>query len=72
MTKVGSKYFRYYLVEATNDIKNDMYEYSKYCTKKFGKVTTQQYKRKLVHIFGKLIHLVFYLLNKNQTYASFN
>ncbi len=70
MTKTGNKYLRYYLIEAANSVKNNIPEYNKYYSKKFGEVTTHQHKRALAFTSRKLVRLIFGLLTKNQIYSS--
>lgn len=69
MTKTGNKYLRYYLIEASNSVKNNVLEYKMYYNKKFGEVKTHQHKRALALTSRKFVRLIFGLLTKNQIYS---
>ncbi|NMA50038.1 MAG: IS110 family transposase [Tissierellia bacterium] len=69
MTKTGNRYLRYYLIEATNSVKNNVLEYKVFYNKKFGEVKTHQHKRALALTSRKFVRLIFGLLTKNQIYS---
>jgi len=68
LTKTGSAYLRYYLVEAANSLRVHNEEYKAYYSKKFREVPKHRHKRALVLTARKLIRLVFALLTKKQLY----
>lgn len=70
MTKTGNKYLRYYLIEAANSVKNNVFEYKMFYSKKYGEVTTHNHKRALALTSRKLVRLIFGLLTKNQIYSN--
>jgi len=70
MTKTGNKYLRYYLIEAANSVKNNIYTFNEFYRKKFDEVTTHQHKRALALTSRKFVRLIFGLLTKNQIYSS--
>ncbi|MBP7278808.1 MAG: IS110 family transposase [Sedimentibacter sp.] len=69
MTKTGNKYLRYYLIEATNSVKNHISVFNEFYRKKYDEVTTHQHKRALALTSRKLVRLIFGLLTKNQIYS---
>jgi len=69
LSKAGNTYLRYYLIQATNSVKNHASEYKDFYAKKFAEVKTHQHKRSLALTSRKLIRLIFGLLDKNQLYS---
>jgi len=69
MSKAGNRYLRYYLIEATNSVKNHMPEYNAFFKKKYDEVKTHQYKRALALTSRKFIRLIYGLLAKDQLYS---
>lgn len=70
MTKTGSKYLRFYLIEATQSVINRVPEYRVYYQKKYSEVPKHRHKRALALTSRKFIRLIFALLSKNQLYSS--
>lgn len=70
MSKAGNRYLRYYLIEATNSVKNHVSVYNKFYYKKYDEVKTHQHKRALALTSRKLIRLIFGLLNNDQLFSS--
>lgn len=68
LTKTGSAYLRYYLVEAANSLRMHNEEYKAYYAKKYREVPKHRHKRALVLTARKLVRLVFALLTKKQLY----
>ena len=69
MSKAGNSYLRYYLLEATSNIKLHCPEYREYYSKKYAEVKTHQHKRALALTARKATKLIFGLLAKNQLYS---
>lgn len=69
MSKEGNRYLRYYLIEATNSVKNHNAIYNDFYRKKYAEVTKHQHKRALALTARKLIRLIFGLLDKNQLFS---
>lgn len=68
LTKTGSAYLRYYLVEAANSMRVHNEEYQAYYKKKYREVPKHRHKRALVLTARKLVRLIFALLTKKQLY----
>lgn len=68
LTKTGSNFLRYYLVEAANSLRVHNEEFKAYYNKKYREVPKHRHKRALVLTARKLVRLVFALLTKNQLY----
>ncbi|KWY60726.1 hypothetical protein AS243_13265 [Enterococcus faecium] len=69
LTKQGNRYFRYYLVEADNSVKNYLPEYKAFYQSKYKEVPKHQHKRALVLTARKFTRLVDTLLRKHQLYT---
>ncbi|WP_154641772.1 transposase, partial [Enterococcus faecium] len=69
LTKQGNRYFRYYLVEAANSVKNYLPEYKAFYQSKYKEVPKHQHKRALVLTARKFTRLVDTLLRKHQLYT---
>jgi transposase len=69
MSKAGNHYLRYYLIEATNSVKNFAPEFNIFYSKKYKEATTHHHKRALALTSRKLIRLIFVLLDNNQLYS---
>lgn len=72
MTKTGNKYLRYYLLEASNSVKNNNQEYLDFYSKKYNEALLHKHKRALALTARKLVRLIFALLRNNQLYTSNN
>ena len=69
LTKQGNRYFRYYLVEAANSVKNYLPEYKAFYQSKCKEVPKHQHKRALVLTARKFTRLVDTLLRNHQLYT---
>lgn len=65
----GNRFFRYYLVEAANSVKNRDQEFGDYYRKKFKEVPKHQHKRALVLTARKFVRVVDVLLRNGQLYT---
>ena len=69
LTKVGSKYLRYYLILGANTLRRFNLEYKAFYWRKHDEVSKYQHKRALVLTARKLVRLVHALLTKNVPYV---
>jgi len=69
LTKVGSKYLRYYLIMGANTLRQFNLEYKAFYWRKHGEVAKYRHKRALVLTARKLVRLVHALLTKNVPYV---
>lgn len=69
LTKQGNRYFRYYLVEAANSVKQYLPEYQAFYSKKYKETPKHQHKRALVLTARKFTRLVDTLLRNHQLYT---
>lgn len=69
LTKQGNRYFRYYLVETANSVKNYLPEYKAFYQSKYKEVPKHQHKRALVLTARKFTRLVDTLLRNHQLYT---
>ena len=69
LTKVGSKYLRYYFILGANTLRQFNLEYKAYYWRKHDEVAKYQHKRALVLTARKLVRLVHALLTKNVAYV---
>ena len=65
----GSRYLRYYLVEAANSVRNHNLEYAEFYKKKYKEVPKPQHKRAIVLTARKFVRLVNVLLRNHQLYT---
>lgn len=70
LTKIGNKYLRYYLLEASASIIRNTLEYLDYYHKKYGEALVHKHKRALALTKRRLVRLIFALLLNNQPYTS--
>lgn len=68
ITKSGNHYLRYYLIEATNSVRNHVPTFGEYYQKKKAEVPKHQHKRALVLTARKFVRLVDVLLRNHQLY----
>ena len=68
LTKVGSKYLRYYFVMGANTLRRFNLEYKAFYWRKHSEVSKYRHKRALVLTARKLVRLVHALLTKNVPY----
>ncbi len=69
LIKTGNRYFRYYLVEATNSVRMHLPEFKEYYQKKYKEVPKHQHKRAVVLTARKFVRLVDVLLRNHQLYT---
>jgi len=69
LTKVGSKYLRYYFVMGANTLRQFNLEYKAFYWRKYNQVSKYRHKRALVLTARKLVRLVHALLTKNVPYV---
>jgi transposase len=69
LTKVGSKYLRYYFILGANALRRYNLEYKAFYWRKHDEVAKYQHKRALVLTARKLVRLVHALLTKNVAYV---
>jgi transposase len=69
LIKTGNRYFRYYLIEATNSVRRHLPEFKTYYQKKYKEVPKHQHKRALVLTARKFVRLVDILLRNHQLYT---
>lgn len=68
LNRSGNRYFRYYLIEATNRVRNTLPEFQEYYQKKKNEVPKHQHKRALVLTGRKFVRLIDVLLCNGQLY----
>jgi len=68
LIKAANSYLRYYLVEATNSVKNREPEFGAFYTKKYHEVSKHQHKRALVLTARKLVRLIYALEKQKRLY----
>lgn len=69
LTKQGNRYFRYYLVEATNSVRRHLPEYEEFYAKKYQETPKHQHKRAIVLTARKFVRLMDTLLRNHQLYT---
>ena len=65
----GNRYFRYYLLEATNKIRLHEPEIGDFYSKKYAETQKTPHKRALVLTARKVVRLLYSLLKNNRLYA---
>jgi hypothetical protein len=70
MTKTGNRYLRYYLIRATNLMRQYIPEYAAFYHRKHREASKHHHKRALVLTARKSVGLVVWLLHRNETYRS--
>ncbi|PEG72045.1 IS110 family transposase, partial [Ligilactobacillus aviarius] len=68
LRQTGNRYFRYYLVEAANSVKNRVPEYKTFYQRKYAETPKHKHKRALVLTARKFVRLVDTLLRNHQLY----
>lgn len=68
LSRSGNRYFRYYLIEATNRVRITLPEFKEYYQKKKREVPKHQHKRALVLTGRKFVRLIDVLLRNGQLY----
>lgn len=69
LTKTGNKYLRYYLMEATNSVKNHDFTFNEFYTRKYSEVKKGAHKRAIALTSRKLVRLIYGLLHHNQLFV---
>ena len=70
MAKSGNSYLRYYLIQATNLMRQHIPEYAQFYHRKFHEVSKHQHMRALVLTARKSVGLFVGLLHRNEAYRS--
>lgn len=65
----GNRYFRYYLLEATNKVRLHEPTFAEYYSKKYAETPKVPHKRALVLTARKLVRLIYSLLKNNRLYT---
>lgn len=68
LSRSGNRYFRYYLIEATNRVRIALPEFKEYYQKKKREVPKHQHKRALVLTGRKFVRLIDVLLRNGRLY----
>jgi transposase len=68
LSRSGNRYFRYYLIEATNRVRITLPEFKEYYQKKKNEVPKHKHKRALVLTGRKFVRLIDVLLRNGQLY----
>lgn len=68
LNRSGNRYFRYYLIEATNRVRITIPEFKEYYQKKKNEVPKHKHKRALVLTGRKFVRLIDVLLRNGQLY----
>ena len=68
LQRSGNQYLRYYFVQAANQLRKYLPEFSEYYSRKFKESKTHHHKRALVLTARKAVRLVFVLLHESQLY----
>jgi len=68
LQRTGNSYLRYYFVQAAEQLRKYLPEYSDYYTRKFKESRTHQHKRALILTARKAVRLIFALLRDEKLY----
>jgi len=68
LAKTGNRYLRYYVIEAANQMRQHIPEYTDFYTRKYQEVTKHQHKRALVLTARKCVGLIVGLLHRHEAY----
>lgn len=69
MLKVGNRYLRYYIIEATASVIRHCPEFKSFYDRKYAETRTHKHKRALALTSRKFLRLLFSLLDKEQLYS---
>lgn len=69
LRKRGNKYLRYYFVQAADQLRKYLPEYSDYYSRKYKESKKHHHKRALILTARKVVRLVFALLHDNKLYS---
>ena len=70
MAKSGNRYLRYYLIQAANQMRQNIPDYANFYARKYREASKHRHKRALVLTARKSVGLVVGLLHRNQPYRS--
>jgi transposase len=70
LAKSGNRYLRYYLIQASDKMRQHIPEYAQFYHRKYHEVPKHQHKRALVLTARKSVGLVVGLLHRNEAYRS--
>lgn len=70
LKRTGNEYLRYYFIQAADQLRKYVPEYSQYYARKFKEAKTHKHKRALVLTARKAVRLVFALLCEEKLYKS--
>lgn len=68
LSKRGSRYLRYYLIEAAGGLRRNLPDYAAFYKRKFQEVTKHKHKRALVLTARKSVGLIVGLLHRQESY----
>jgi hypothetical protein len=68
LKRTGNEYLRYYFIQAADQLRKYLPEYSQYYARKFKEAKTHKHKRALVLTARKAVRLVFALLREEKLY----
>lgn len=68
LKRTGNEYLRYYFIQAADQLRKYLPEYSQYYTRKFKEAKTHKHKRALVLTARKAVRLIFALLRDEKLY----
>jgi len=68
LKRTGNEYLRYYFIQAADQLRKYLPEYSQYYTRKFKEAKTHKHKRALVLTARKAVRLIFDLLREEKLY----
>ncbi len=70
LKRTGNEYLRYYFIQAADQLRKYLPEFSQYYARKFKESKTHKHKRALVLTARKTVRLVFALLREEKLYKS--
>lgn len=68
LKRTGNEYLRYYFIQAADQLRKYLPEYSQYYSRKFKEAKTHKHKRALVLTARKAVRLIFALLREEKLY----
>lgn len=68
LKRTGNEYLRYYLIQAADQLRKFLPEFSDYYTRKFKEAKTHKHKRAIVLTARKAVRLIFALLREEKLY----
>jgi hypothetical protein len=70
MAKSGNRYLRYYLIQAANQMRQNIPDYADFYARKYREAAKHKHKRALVLTARKSVGLIVGLLHRNEPYRS--